>query len=129
MSDTDKVTPRLTPEGKFALILIAYEIPLFFLFLAFDRPELGVSTCVCVAVLLIALRSTWKLHGYVWYWIAVAISIGAQVPFIRYVPWTNHAYRGTALLPFGLADYLVVWGCIKLAEKISKPRGEVSSAS
>lgn len=50
-----------------------------------------------------------------------------QVPFILYVSWSNHAYRGIALLPFGLMGYLAAWGCIKLGEKIMKQGEDTSS--
>jgi hypothetical protein len=111
------VKPRLTPNGKFALILIACEFALFGISLAFGKPTLGLSACVCAGVLLAAIRSTWALHEHVWYWIAVAISAAMQLPLMLYLPWSNHAYWGTALLVFGILDYVAVWGCIMLAEK------------
>lgn len=117
MSTVDSKQPRLTPEGKFALMVIACMFPLFVIFLALDKPVLGVSICVCVAVVLTALRSTWDLHEHNWYWVAVVISLLIQPLFVIYVPWSNHAYRGTALLPFGMLDYLFVWGCIKLTQR------------
>jgi len=120
MSADDYVKPQLTPEGKFALLLILCEFAVFVLFLVFGQPKIGLGTCICVAVFLIALRATWVLHDHRWYWGAVAIAVALQAPFVLYVPWTNHAYRGTALLPFGFVDFLVVWGCIKLTEKVMR---------
>lgn len=120
MSSDDYVKPQLTPEGKFALMLILCEFVVFALFLFLGQPQIGLAACICVAVFLIALRATWKLHEHRWYWVAVAIAIALQAPFIFYVPWSNHAYRGTALMFFGFLDFLVVWGCIKLAEKMMK---------
>jgi hypothetical protein len=118
MSAADDVKPQLTPEGKFALLLIVCEFAVFILFLVFDKPKVGLSACISVAILMIAMRATWRLHEHRWYWAAVAISIVMQAPFILYVPWSNHAYRGTALLPFGFLDFFIVWGCIKLSEKV-----------
>lgn len=118
MSTLDHKQPRLTPEGKFALLVIACMFPVFLTFLVLGKPVLGVSICVCIAVLLTAMRSTWNLREHYWYWVAVVISISIQPLFVLYVPWSNHAYRGTALLPFGMLDYLLVWGCIKLTQRV-----------
>jgi hypothetical protein len=120
MSTVNNEQPRLTPEGKFALMVIACVFPLFVVFLVLGKPILGVSICVCAAVVLTALRTTWDLREHYWYWAAVVVSIMIQPLFIIYVPWSNHAYRGTALLPFGMLDYLLVWGCIKITQKIMK---------
>ena len=127
MSD-ENVKPRLTPEGKFALIVMACALPLFCIFLVLGRPILGVSVCVCAAVVITALRATWAQHRHVWYWVVFAIVLVLQVPFVLYIPWTNHAYRGTAFMAFGFLDFAVVWGAIKLPEKVMK-RGGASSAT
>jgi hypothetical protein len=117
MTDIDNAKPHLTPEGKFALAVIGFMFPVFAISLILGKPALGISVCVCGAIVATALRFTWMLHGHAWYWIAVAVAILLQPLFILYVPWTNHAFRGTALLPFGLLDYVAVWGCIKITEK------------
>jgi hypothetical protein len=118
MSSGENVKPRLTPEGKFALLLILCMLPTFAIFLFFDKPELGLGTCESIASLLIALKATWKLREHGWYWGAVVVSVALQIPFILYVPWSNRAYRGTALTFFGFLDFMVVWGIIKLCDRL-----------
>jgi hypothetical protein len=118
MSADEHVKARLTPEGKFALVLILCMLPTFGIFLFFDKPELGLAICESVGSLLIALRATWKLRENGWYWSAVVVSAAIQIPFILYAPWSNHAYRGTALAVFGFLDFIIVWGIIKLCEKL-----------
>lgn len=120
MSTSDEVKPQLTPEGKFALLVILSEFAVFALFLVFGQPALGLSACISVAVLLIALRATWKLRERRWYWPAVVIAVLIQAPFILYVPLTNRAYRGTALSFLGVLDFVVVCGCITLITKFTK---------
>ena len=118
MSPDEHVKAHLTPEGKFALLLILCMLPTFGIFLFFDQPELGLGTCVSIGTLLIALRATWKLHNHGWYWVAVVVLVALQTPFILYVPWSNQAYRGMALAAFGFLDFIIVWGGIKLCEKL-----------
>lgn len=118
MSADEHVKAQLTPEGKFALLLILCMVPTFVVFLFFNQPELGLGTCESIAGLLIALRATWKLREHGWYWGAVVVAVAIQIPFILYVPWSNNAYRGTALTLFGVVDFILVWGVIKLCDKL-----------
>jgi len=71
-----------------------------------------------IAGLLIALRAKWKLREHGWYWWAVTVAIAIRIPFILYVPWSNHAYRCTALTLFGVLDFIIVWGITKLYDKL-----------
>jgi hypothetical protein len=119
MGVSDEVKPQLTPEGKFALLVILCEFLTFALFLGFGKPELGLGACISVAVLMIAIRATWKLHEQRWYWAAVVFSVLVQVPFMLYFPWTNRAYRGTALSFLGILDFFVIWGCITLIARVT----------
>jgi hypothetical protein len=118
MSADEHVKAQLTPEGKFALLIILCMLPTFGIFLFFDQPELGLGTCESIGVILIALRATWKLREHGWYWVAVVVSVAIQIPFIFYVPWSNHAYRSTALGAFAFVDFIIVWGGIKLCDKL-----------
>ena len=118
MSTDERVKAQFTPAGKFALLLILCEVVVFSIALFFGQPELGLSACISIAILLIALRATWKLREHVWYWVTVAVAAALQIPFNFYVPLSSHAYRGVTLVAFGLLDFFVVWGCIKTAEKL-----------
>ena len=120
MSAEERVKARLTPAAKFALLLILGEVVVFAIALFFGQPELGLSACISIAILLIALRATWKLHEHVWYWVTVAVSAALQIPFNIYMPLSNHTFRGATLVAFGLFDFFIVWGCIKTAEKLMK---------
>jgi len=107
---------QLTPEGRFALWVIAFEIPVFFIVRVAGSPELALTAAISLAISMIALRATWNQHGHSWYWIAAVIAVAIEIFVNFHVPWSNHAFRGAALLPFAVFDYLIVYGCIKLAE-------------
>jgi hypothetical protein len=118
MSADEHVKAQLTPEGKFALLLMLSEVVVFAVALFFNQPEVGLSACISVAIFLIVLRATWKLREHGWYWGAVVVAVALQIPFFLYVPWSNHTYRGTALIGLGFVDFIVLWGGIKLCEKL-----------
>jgi len=48
--------------------------------------------------------------------------MGLHVPLILLIPWTSKSLPGVTLLPIALLDYAIVYGCIKLAEKVMKAR-------
>ena len=118
MSADDHANAELTADGKFALLVVLGEIVVFAVALFFDRPDVGLRACISMAIFLIVLRATWKLRQHGWYWGAVATAVVLQIPFFVYVPWPNHTYRGTALIGFGFLDFIVLWGVIKLCEKL-----------
>lgn len=114
----DDNRPRLTSEGKFVLLLILCGWVVFAGFLVLGEPGAGLAVCISAAVIALALRATWKLHRHRWYWWAVALSAALQAPVAIYAPWTNHAYRGTLLTAFALLEYAIVFGCIKVFERL-----------
>ena len=114
----ERAKAQLTPEGKFALLLILSMLPTFAIFLFFNKPELGLGACKPMACLLIALRSTWNLRVHGWYWASFFVAAAIQVPFLFYVPWLDHIYRGTALTLFGFVDFIIVWGVFRLSDRL-----------
>ena len=80
-------------------------------------------------MIVIVVWTRWDLKTYAWFWATLAILVSLHVPLIQYVPWTNTSYPGVVLLPFGLLDFAIMYGCIKVAEKLMKKDNESSSTS
>ena len=99
MSDQNDKKPRLTAEGKFALIAILCASPLFVFFAYLGDPGRGMGASCCACILLFAVRTCWESRKHLWFWITVLIMTGIQIPFVLYDPWSNQHYRGGALLP------------------------------
>ncbi len=118
MKTPDDVRPRLTPEGKFALYLIAGEVCLFIPFVILGKAELGLGSCICFAMVAIAAWLNWASRGRRWFWLGVVLSVAIQLPLILYYPWENRAYR-PLLMPLGICDVAVSWGMIKLFGRLS----------
>jgi len=60
----------------------------------------------------------WDLRKRVWFWATITILVLLHVPLVLFVPWSNTDYPGVVLLPIGLLDLAIVYGCIKLVEKV-----------
>jgi hypothetical protein len=113
MKAPDDIRPRLTPEGKFALLLMVAEIVVFAPFALLGQAKLGEGACICFAIVAIALWTTWPLSRKGWHWFAAAFSITIQVPLILYIPWSDRSYR-SLMFPIAICDFLAVWGFIKV---------------
>jgi hypothetical protein len=118
MSGDDHVKARLTPEGRFAILLLPCMFVTFAVFTFSHQPERGLGTSESLACFLIALRATWSLKKNGWYLLAAVIAAAMQIPFILFVPWANRDYGRAALMLFGFLDFFLVWGFIKLFEKL-----------
>ena len=102
---------------KWLLIVILCMVPAFFLFAVLGDPGRGRAAAISLAVIIVAARTRWDLKNYAWFWITLVVLIGLHVPLVLLVPWTSRSYPGITLLPIGVVDYAIVYGCIKLAEK------------
>ena len=67
---------------------------------------------------ILAAMLKWRLRKYVWFWIALAIMLTAQLMFAIGIPWPHWWVSKVVLLPFGLASLGLSLGGIALAEKL-----------
>lgn len=116
----------LTP--RWAALAMLSSLPILILFAHLGELKRGETAWFCIGMLVIALRACWNLRKHVWFWVTAVILAGLHIPFIVFVPWTSTDYPGWALLPVGLLDFGVVYGCIKLVEKVMTRDNEASSA-
>jgi hypothetical protein len=115
---------------KWLLVVILCMIPPFvlFAFLGHD-PGRGRAASGSVIVIMYAARACWNLRKHAWLWVTLAIVIAVHVLLVLLIPWTSKSYPGTLLLPVAAVDYGIVYGVIKLIEKMmkgSQPQQSVS---
>lgn len=117
MSEVEDTKTHLTPEGKFAIVLLPAMVLVFVPFVFLGRPELGFGACISSRMTAIAIRSKWPLHRHRAFWPATALALLLQVPFLLFFPWSNRALR-SLLLPLGLLEYVIVWMCIEAVVRL-----------
>lgn len=105
---------------KWLLIVIVCSMPLFFLFAFRGDPGRGRAAGISAAVCMTAIRACWNLRKHVWFWPIAAVLIALHVLLVFRIPWTDKSYPGYTLLPIAVVDYAMVYGCIKLGEKVTK---------
>ena len=73
-------------------------------------------------VIMYAARACWNLRGYLWFWVALTIMIVLHILLVIFVFWTSKRYPGLILFPIAVVDYAIVYGGMKLAEKMFRQR-------
>lgn len=114
---------------KWLLVVILCMVPAFALFAYFGDPGRGRAAAGSTIVLMYAARGCWDLRRHTWFWVTLTIFIALHVLLILLVPWSSKSYPGTALLPIAAVDYGIVYGAIKLIEKLMKRSHPLPSVS
>src|SRR5260370_36531722 len=97
---------------------MVYSMAVLLLFIYLGKWETGIGAWICTGLVLLIIRIRWDLRKHVWSWIAIVFAAFLQVPFVLIVPWNNRNLTGISLLPIGVLDYAIMYGLIKLIEKI-----------
>jgi hypothetical protein len=104
---------------KWLLLTILCLVPLFLLFAFLGDPGRGRAAGICAGVIATAVRANWNLRKHPWFWVTVTILTVLHAALVLFVAWSSStAYTGLALLPVAALDYAIVYGSIKLAEKM-----------
>ncbi|HLJ90554.1 MAG TPA: hypothetical protein VKZ53_27340 [Candidatus Angelobacter sp.] len=115
-----KPTRELT--SKSAYIAFFYALPVLIIFAYLGNWQMGIGAAICAALILLVVRSYWDLRMSPWFWLSIGVAILLQVPIVMLVPWGNRSLTGPVFLPLGFADYYLIYGCVKLAEKLENRR-------
>jgi hypothetical protein len=124
----DSKVPARYLSARSAYIGALLALPVFLVFVYLGKWEMGIGPWICAALVLAVVRIHWDLRRSRWFWASIAVSTVLQAPFILLVPWSDRHLTGITLLPVGLADYGIVYGCVKLAERMIKRNAGASSA-
>jgi hypothetical protein len=71
----------------------------------------------------------WDLRRHVWFWITIVFCRTTSGTYLLLIPWDDRNLTWIALLPVVVLDYGLVYGCVKLLEKMMKRSGRESSAN
>lgn len=112
---------------KWLLVVILCMVPPFLLFALQGDPGKGRAAAICTGVLMTAIRALWSLKSHVWFWVTAALMVIFHASLVLFVPWPSGSFPAYSLLPVAVLDYGIVWGCIKLVEKLMTRNAGVSS--
>jgi hypothetical protein len=119
VEETDRKSPFDRLTRKAALVVTLCAILLSFAFEYLADPARGRVASICAAMIMTTIWMRWDLRKRVWFWVAIAILALIHLPFVMLIPWTNKNYPGAVLLPEALLDLAIIYGAIKLIEKLA----------
>ncbi|HXF22977.1 MAG TPA: hypothetical protein VN602_00550 [Gemmatimonadaceae bacterium] len=120
MQDTSGHQPPNYLTNKWTLIAFLLAVPLFFLFVYLGDQGKGRAAGIASFEIVLVIRSRWDLRARVWFWATVTFLILLHVPLILRTQWTNVNMPAVSLMPFAILDWVIMYGCIKLVEKVMK---------
>jgi hypothetical protein len=124
MAAIDSKEPTRELTSKSAYIAALYSLPVTLILACFGKWEMGIGAGICAGIVVLIVKSHWDLRGSPWFWLSIGVAILLQVPIVLLIPWGNRGLTGMSLLPVAVADYGLVYGCVKLAEMMgSKSEG------
>ena len=101
----------------FALKVILCLAPVMALSFSVGRADLGRPACLAIGASALAIRQKWEFHCRMWFWFVVAGVALMHLPLLVYVVFSNRWIPAVLMMPFALADYVIMIGAIQIAAK------------
>jgi predicted MFS family arabinose efflux permease len=92
----------------------------FFFFIVPHQPGRGAALVVFGVGGGMAIRACWNLSHHAWFRITLSAIFVVQGCLIFLLPWSTERFPGIVLVPFGLVDFAVVYGIVKLVQKLHR---------
>jgi hypothetical protein len=94
-------------------------LPMLLIFIYLGKADMGLAVFIVLGVGIVAIKIRWNLRKHIWFWAIIAIILALHVPLVFIVRWPQGSVPTLFYtLPFGLVDFLIISGALKLAEKL-----------
>src|ERR1039458_2906088 len=93
--------------------------PVFFIITFLYNADAGLAACIVSGVILFAIKLRWYLRKHLWFWAVIAVILALHVPLVFMIQWPHgHVPTLFYTMPIGIADFLIISGALRLAEKL-----------
>ena len=93
-------------------------LPMLLLFIYFGKADMGLTLFIVLGVSIVAIKIRWNLRKHLWFWLILVFIFALHVPLFFMIRWPHGNAPGLFYgLPFGLVDFLIISGGLRLAEK------------
>ena len=117
----DSQGPVYPVRGKWRWIALLCAMPLFILFAWLGDIDRGLAATFVSLVVFATARLRWDLRKRAWFWAALTVIAVAELLLVLIIPWANEPYSSSfAMYPMGIADFVLVYGCVSLVEKVMR---------
>jgi len=106
------------PTDYTGLKIAAMLAPVFLLFAFLGNADMGLTVCIVLGAIMLAIRIRWNLRKRLWFWPLIVFILSVHVPLFVFVRWPQGSLPTIFYtLPIGIADFLIILGAIGLAER------------
>jgi hypothetical protein len=107
------------PTDYTGLKIVFVLAPVFFLFALLGNADMGLTVCIVLGVIMVAIRFRWNLRRHVWFWAIIVFILALHIPLFFMIRWPQgQAPTLFYTMPLGIADFLIIWGSLGLAERL-----------
>jgi hypothetical protein len=93
-------------------------LPMLLLFIYLGKADMGLTVFIVLGVSIVAIKIQWNLRKHLWFWLIIVFIFALHVPLFFIIRWPQGNVPGLFYgLPFGLVDFLIISGALRLAEK------------
>lgn len=94
-------------------------LPVFALFAFFGYADMGLTVCIVLGMVMLAVKIRWGLRKHGWFWAIIVFILALHVPLFLTVRWPQGSTPTLFYsLPLGIMDFLVISGALWVAEKL-----------
>jgi 4-amino-4-deoxy-L-arabinose transferase-like glycosyltransferase len=99
--------------------IVAILAPVFFLFAFLGKADMGLTACIVLGMIILAIKIRWNLRKHVWFWATIIFVLALHIPLFFVVRWPQGKLPTLFYtMPLGIADFLIISGALWLAEKL-----------
>ena len=94
-------------------------LPVFLLFVWLGNADMGLTACIVLGMIMLAIKLRWDLRRRIWFWVIIAVISALHIPLLFIIRWPQG--KGPTLaytMPIGIVDFALILGAVTLAEKI-----------
>jgi hypothetical protein len=69
------------------LKIVAILAPVFFLFVFLGNADMGLTACIVLGMIILAIKLRWNLRKHVWFWATIIFVLALHIPLFWVVRW------------------------------------------
>ena len=117
---------KLTAKAAYLILLCS--LPILIVFAILGKVWMGFGAWICSGLVMLVVRARWDLRKHIWFWVTIVSCELLQIPIILLIPWNNRSLTWFSFLPVAVLDYGMVYGCVRLVEKMLRKDKEATSS-
>jgi peptidoglycan/LPS O-acetylase OafA/YrhL len=114
----DKKDSRIDFSFTFLVLTFLASIIVASIAKSHGHGSVATGLACCAIVTIVAAKVRWELKTEWWFWAALFLGIGLQIPMVLFLPWDEPYLTGAGGLGLSIPGFILISGCIWLAEKI-----------